>query len=410
MKYYLTAIIIFLISVPAFTQIKFDPGYLINEKDEKIECFIKNNDSRYNPTEFEYKIKETDSIHKGNLTDTKEFSVYNNFKYVRAHVKIDLSSCNINDLTTSGTPQWSDETVFLKALVEGKANLYSYEGKSVLRFFYSTDMGEIQQLIYKEYLWDGNNIGKNNGYQQQLWNAVKLKNNDLNSLSNMVCTKNQLQKYFVKYNQQNSALQKTETAAPKIIEKTKVNFLALRIKPGICNSTLKLSNVYGTLHINYKYTNCYCAGLDVEFTIPYWKNKWAVTVEPSFALISSKKQQYNYEVEHKIYTIGVNYQQINIPVGIRYYMFLNDKSILFLNGYMVADLFTKFSFSDNQVSDYKNLNYNFAIGGGYQYKNISAEIRYYTKKEIFNNDYWVADYNKVFFLIGYRFLDCKRKK
>lgn len=377
---------------------------------QRIECLIKNYDWKNNPSNFEYKLNETDTIHIGDLTNIKEFGINNDLKYLRVHTRIDVSPSDLNNLTTFSNPEWSEETMFLKLIVKGNASLYSYEGKSIIRFFYSTEKTDIQQLIYKEYNQSDNTIAKNNGYRQQLWNDVRLKNASMNSFGNMSFTRNQLEKYFIKYNQQNQTDQKEAYPIQTTTENSYKKLLTFKLKSGLSSSNLQLSNVYGTVIFNYKFTNSYRLGFDIEGTSPFLRNKWSLTIEPSIERLSTPVKQYYRDIESKLYSFSVDYQTINIPIGIRYYMFLNDKSRLFVNGYIVYDLNTRFSLNNELTSDDKSFYFNFALGGGYEYRKLSVEFRYYTQNEIYNNNFWSANYNKLFLNIGYRFLEINRKK
>jgi hypothetical protein len=51
---------------------------------------------------------------------------------------MDKSSDVITDLSPSGQPVFSEQTVFLKSLIEGEGNLYQYEEHNFKRFFFST--------------------------------------------------------------------------------------------------------------------------------------------------------------------------------------------------------------------------------------------------------------------------------
>ena len=52
----IVVILIAIISLKGFSQIKFENGYFINNSDEKIECLIKNKDWDDNPVKFNYKL------------------------------------------------------------------------------------------------------------------------------------------------------------------------------------------------------------------------------------------------------------------------------------------------------------------------------------------------------------------
>lgn len=45
-----------LLSLITNAQIIFEKGYYITNDDQKIDCFIKNNDWKYNPSEFDYQL------------------------------------------------------------------------------------------------------------------------------------------------------------------------------------------------------------------------------------------------------------------------------------------------------------------------------------------------------------------
>ena len=151
MKFNFVVFIFCLITIHAFGQIKFEKGYIIDNNNLKVECLIKNSDWKNNPNEFDYKLSETDSPKKGNLTTIKEFSVPGVMKFIRVDTKIDRSPMDESVLSDSINPNWSSERLFLKVLVEGKASLYFYQENLFWRFFYSVDNSPIQQLIFKDY-------------------------------------------------------------------------------------------------------------------------------------------------------------------------------------------------------------------------------------------------------------------
>lgn len=111
MKIY-TLICIFL-SIVVNSQIKFEKGYIITESGERKEALIKNLDWSNNPESFIYKLTETAQQQTGQLINVKEFSVPNQFKYIKYSGKIDVSSNNINELSNNINPILEEKTVFL---------------------------------------------------------------------------------------------------------------------------------------------------------------------------------------------------------------------------------------------------------------------------------------------------------
>ena len=185
-----------ILSLNIYSQISFKEGYLINNKNQKIKCLIKNFDWRNNPTEFEYKLSENEEPIKATIKSIKEFGVINYSKYIRYNVNIDRSSMNANKLSEYENPIFKKEVLFLKALIEGKANLYEYIDGNLRRYFYSKKNMEIEQLIYKIYKTDKSKIRVNNKFRNQLFNNLKSPNFKLSIFKKLEYKKNDLLQFF----------------------------------------------------------------------------------------------------------------------------------------------------------------------------------------------------------------------
>lgn len=79
-------------SLNSYSQINFEKGYFINNSNQRIECKIRNIDSKKNPTQFEYRLTDEGDSKMGNIVTVREFGIYNEAKYSAALVKIDRSS------------------------------------------------------------------------------------------------------------------------------------------------------------------------------------------------------------------------------------------------------------------------------------------------------------------------------
>lgn len=191
MKKHLLFILILILKINCYAQIKFEKGYFINNSGERIECLIQNLDWKNNPSKFLYKTKGSSLEKENSISTTKEFGVYNISKYIRAKIDIDRSNNSINNLTNERRPIFKTETLFLKVLVEGQNNLYSYAKKNLNRFFYSAKNNtSIKQLIYKKFKFRNNKIGKNNRYKQQLIEVINCENISSKTVENIKYKKN----------------------------------------------------------------------------------------------------------------------------------------------------------------------------------------------------------------------------
>ena len=391
MKKLLLALFTLILSVNSSAQINFEKGYFINNSGEKTECLIKNIDWKNNPTEFLYKLLENDTPKTATIEMVKEFGVNNISKYSRANVNIDRSSEMADKLSTNKSPVFNEEQLFLKTLVEGKANLYYYEDGNLTRFFVSNDSSKIEQLIFKSYIGEGITIHENNHFRQQLLNSLQCNTISKNDLKNINYKKKELTKLFVKYNKcSNSGFTEFE----KKQERDKFN---LNIRPGINFSSMSVYNTSSRRNFDFDSELSFRIGIEAEFILPFNKNKWALIVEPNY-------QYYKSEIEFETQTITADYHTIQIPFGLRHYFFLNNYSKIFLNSAIALDFSgdSKIERNDRTLYEIEKGN-NMSFGVGYNHNGkYSLEFRYLPTREIIKNYGYVdSEYKRVSLIFGY---------
>ncbi|HRC94872.1 MAG: outer membrane beta-barrel protein [Bacteroidales bacterium] len=386
----------------SYSQIIFENGYFIDESNNKIECLIKNVDWKNNPTEFEYKFSQNDTVHKATFKTVKEFGIYNVSKYIRAKTNIDKSSEQIDKMSSERNPNFQEELLFLKVLIEGKASLFLYIDGNLTRFFYKLNDSEIQQLVYKRYLID-DTILENNSFKQELFLKLKCEEIVLNDIKNLRYSNRDLEKLFIKYNKC--------TGSDYINYKTKQNkdLFNLTFRPSLNYSSLEIQNsVLGFNDIDFRNKLGIRFGIEAEFILPFNKNKWGIIVEPTYQYFKSEQSKETGNVSGGILVSRIDYKSIELPVGIRYYFCLNDKSKLFTNISYVFDFSNnssiKFLRNDDSMLDELEIKSrrNLALGIGYKYKNrYSMEIRYNTNREILSDYlYWSSNYSSLNIIFG----------
>ena len=389
--------LLFFAMMPILTlgQINFESGYFISNNNVKTDCLIKNWDWRNNPKSFEFILKENDPVNTKTINEVKEFTILNNSKYVRFEVKIDRSSEQLTELSDQKDPSWNLETVFLKVLVEGEINLYMFQDSAIKRFFVSSgDHKNVEQLIFKEYiLINDTKINKNNQYKQQLYMLMKEADFTNKDFENLKYKEEQLVDLFVKYNKiKNPDFNRSEVTKNKGSFNLKAilgsNFNSFNAQNSLSNATIDLDQ-----KAVFKF------GVELEFKLPYNKNKWAFFIDPNF-------QSYKAEQQIGSRVDKLEYSSIEIPVGLRHYFFLNEsgESKLFANlgfayAFPVNSSLQRFT-GPLDISSAGN----FFIGGGYTYSRYSIEFRYSFKREILNYSYWASEYKSYGVSLGYKFL------
>jgi len=104
----------------------------------------------------------------------------------------------------------------------------------------------------------------------------------------------------------------------------------------------------------------------------------------------------------------VEYSSIQVPLGVRHYMFLNDTSKLFINAGIIVDF--PLSNTLGGVISIKNDSFRTSVGGvfglGYSYDNTYfLEMRVTTPRELLEKtSQTTLKLNQASIIFGYRFL------
>ena len=390
-KIYVIALTFFFISVNQ-AQILFEKGYFIDYRNARIDCLIRNVDWKNNPEKFDYKLSENAEIKTVNIKETKEFGIGNDLKLVRFRVGIDRSSSDINKLSYNRLPEFKQEDLFLKVILEGKATLYQYSSNNTERFFYTIDSLQPQQLVYKSYKINDSQIGKNEGYKQQLLEKFSCGNASINDIDKIRYAKKDLTKFFAAYNQC--------TSGSSIVygEKTQRDFFNLSIRPRYTKSSLSINqNISDFRDANFGSKSQFGIGLEAEFILPFNKNKWTITLEPTYDSFKAKAPTDNQSV-------AIDYKAITLPIGVRHYMYLNNNSKFFINVVYILnfDLNSTFDYEHTLDFDVTSRN-NLGFGAGFKFKDrFIIEVRQALETDLIgNSEGWNADYKQSSLILGY---------
>lgn len=375
----------------SFAQINFEPGYLIENNGTKKEVLIKNIAWKNNPTEFEFKETTADKSEKIEMASVKEFSV-NSYKFVRFTTNIDFSKTNANELSESANPEWKSVTVFLKLLVEGELNLYQYENGNLIRYFISSGAHQdAAQLIYRQYNENANQIKTDYSFRNQLYTAMKSAAFNADDFRKINYKKEDLTAIFVKYNQL-----KTEIFTDHTKQQNKSS-LHLKALVGVNSTSIDFENISNRATFEFDTKATLKFGLELEAILPFNNNKWSLFLQPNFQTFKSEGKRLNVKTE-------IDYKFIEIPIGVRHYFFLSDKSKLSLDaGYSLSfamDSHMKYGTSETPLK--KSSNY-FA-GIGFDYKSYGIEARYGFDRGLTKNAAFFGNHTTIGIALKYKFL------
>lgn len=410
MKNYSGGMFLFLIfiigSVNGYPQANFEKGYYIDNADKRVDCFIKDLDWMNNPNSFEYKVLESGELRVADISHIQEFGINNVSKYYRKTVEIDKSeSRGTKDLDYNKEPSFEKKQLFLKLIIEGDANLYSYEDSKQIKYFYNVADKEVTQLVYKRYMINSLKIGENNQYKAQLFRDLKCPSISNSMLRKIKYNKQGLTKVFTKYNNECS-----ESKLVDYSDKKKRDFINLNIRPRINYSSLNIK-MHDRFQGDFGRSINYGLGIELEYIFPFNNNKWSFFAEPTYQKFKSTKKTGSDTYLNKEFIMEANYSSIEIPLGIRHYLFINNNSKLFFDVSYVFDVtlgkpLIKFidkkkgyPFNTFSIRSFASL----AMGAGYKLNDkYNLQLRYISEREILDDYiYSSASYGTFSLIFGY---------
>ncbi len=370
----------------AIAQTKFEKGYLISNSGDRVECFIKKEGWKNNTTEIRYKLNlnSKESIASGN--DIKEFGFTNGTVYVKATVQIDRSPSALNNLTIDRAPKFSEETLFLKLLVNGYAKLYQYDDKDLIRFFYQHGNIPITQLVYKAYLIDSK-IAYNYQYKQQL--SLDFKNSDVayDEFENCLYTSKSLSNLFRLINR---AYSKDERQSLDKLQKDEYN---ITIRPGLVLPIVEFEDKRSVYRdVDYSAKANFRFGTEFAYLVPAYNDKLELLFEPTFVHLDLEKTYASSQITGGLVTAKFEYTAIDMNFGARYNFFVSNNSKISLLAQYCIDV----RFDNSQTYSRRGVSFNelelrsvgnLIFGAGYKHGDrLSVELRYGLNRNV------VSDY------------------
>lgn len=348
-----------------FSQIKFENGYIVDTQGNRKDLLIRNADWVETPAIIQAKDSESGKEYNLGLKDISEFgfgdgTIYKKFTVDIAHYEEDLSKV---DSDPDFTPQ--SQTVFLKQLSSGKVNLYSHY-KGTAKFFYATADQQPKQLLYRKYYNEQNNVVIVATYRDQLSEVLSCPN------SNYSQTPYKMRSLKQAFDTYNNGCEKVEA-----ISAGKSRFAVNVVVEGHFISTKTTSSVYylNNLKMDSKFTPK--LGVELEYFLPFNKQSFSIIAAPKYYHYKNEVVK-SYDVWPHTQTVKIETSTIEVPIGFRYYNYLDNSSALFITvAYQIKKNLEGTLSLNNQ--DYDLLNgstSNVVLGVGYKYNKIMAELVY----------------------------------
>jgi hypothetical protein len=378
-----------LASIKMSAQDAFEPGYFINNQDEKIECLIKNTDRNSNPLEFTYKRTQDGQPQTAHINEVKEFNIGNGLHhYIRHRARLYEKDRSNHDLPTLKDVRFKEALVFLRVLVNGQASLYHHRENNTDNFFYKTDSTNIELLVFTKYITDDQKIVTNNRFRQDLAYRLKSECVSDNDYAGLGYNKRALVRLFSRYNQCVNAEYTTyatqgEKKKLEITVKGGINLASLTIEQKYWHNTAG-SDAFKTKRFTSANESTPVIGIELAYPLSFGRSKWSIFFEPTFVQFKTESQvMYNSLDPDEPPTnvapidVSIDYTHIDLPLGVRYAMPAGRHAQVFFKAALVTHLVTRPDNSFTRVSDQTTLQvfqkgFVFAptgsTGAGFRYK------------------------------------------
>lgn len=389
---YLFSLLSLLFFVPAYSQIRLEKGYFIDNEGKRTECYIRDSDWANNPKAFKYKLVSKEEFGEASIEDVREFGTENGPVYIRAQVNVDESPILLHLLSSQRAPEWVEKVIFLKTLVSRPATLYVYRWSGITQFYYQLNGGPVTPLVYKRYLNSDGNVVSNFGFRQELLNALQCGDIPASRVAKLNYKEADLESYFNRYN---ACVNPGVETSRKVVGRETFNF---RVRPG---AELVMMKAQGFTRFSdggkKRNTMSGRVGLEAEYILPFNKNKWGLLAEPSL-------QYYQMPLSLLGLKLNANYWSVELPVGVRHYFFLPNNARVFVNGQAIFHLASWQSAASRREREMEMRSKGgFALGAGISKGRWGGEIRYSLPRHGFGSYVYIdVKHSKLSLILSYK--------
>ncbi|MCK3682668.1 hypothetical protein [Maribellus sp. YY47] len=360
-------------------------GYILNNKGEKNECFLRNIGSGESTGKYEYSLPGENIFHLMDLAKIKEFAIYNQVKCVRELIQIDVSPNRIrNAKEIEKGPELDEGHAYLRVLFEGKlGSLYAYYDQGNTFYYYRVRQSTIELLYHKQYQMEIATgvveTSRDDTYKEQLAQAFHIQ--EERTLQKLSYTKNSLVQFFENYHKAHNA------SGENIAKNDSKPIFTVR---GVLNSnsfSSRMQDLGDTEFVSFKAAQSFGYGLEVEYNFAFNRNKLAVFGGANYASYYSDYSDHSIQVTHDGYKW--DYYSMDLPVGLRYYGHLFPGGRLFLEvGFCPqiildnSELFLNSNHTYRFDSSAKEM-----FGAGFSYGRFALAGRVFTTNNVTQNLY-----------------------
>ena len=374
----------------------YEEGYIIDNMGNRLSCLLASSRNVDEGGKYSILFEPDGEPLKADVSYISEFGIEGKLKFSRGYIQVDISSGQIYaEADTLGHAEYYSGHVFLSHLLESDDftfYYYFYQGKEY--FFYQKDSAGSIQLRYKEYqlVADDRAVSKvltDQTYKKQLEEDFPCSA----EAAHVYYTRNSLLDYFTAY----------------IDETGGQEYLAQRYKP-VFNMQLSLSfnrlscTVKDGEMVQKSFGPVFSPGIGTEAAIMLPFNRNAMGIFASVNFLSMYAEDTLFPT---IIKSALSIRSLEFPVGIKWNVLSGEKMKMYARVGIVPNYIMGSSYVSIDHPDYSYKLQNvmgLMAGGGLSYKRISADVNWYSDRNLTAHLYMnTSRFKQLSFRISYRF-------
>lgn len=374
-------------------QFFFEQGYRISPQGDSSTVLIENQGWISNPGEFRFKDSAEGAVHIGNLENSLIWGIPGKVRYEKYHFQNFRVPQKVQNIDTSRQVIFYTDTAFLRVLADGAGRLlYLYQ--SGRRRYFSQKPGEHPTVLvrrtydalfadYHEGLATYDRISQKMVYRpfrKQLYLNFRcsfIKKDFVNTLEYRA---QDLLKFFTTYNQ---CMGQGNLQYPvKVPARSRAHHT---LKIGVRPAQLHYRHLaYSFRNIDFPDQILYSLGWEYEYFFTAGGNQFSLLLEPTFLYWKpgGRTEPGRYQRN-----TTVRYHPLEIPGQLRYSLFLEKQSRLYIQGGFIYSFNLGSSFETDDGMDPIEINtgVDAALGLGFRFREKwSLEYRFMTKRNLMN--------------------------
>ncbi|MDR6807776.1 hypothetical protein J2Y45_004976 [Dyadobacter sp. BE34] len=397
----------------------FEPGYIVIAPNDTVRGYIDYKSWSRNPETINFKALTGEKTETYGLSDMEGFGVHGE-NYVKAHVEVNISATEIDNLASSPVPEVVKTAAFLLVVNNGPKGLFYLKDKDGKVQLYIRDKdGPYQLLINHRYLAANGQVVNVTYYREQLKNFFADCPGLIADQRMLPYSQQSIGKVFDRFYEKCSSQKGAVTSY-----KPTGSLIQVGVVAGLSSSKLSFEGpvVPELVNGDFPLSNKVSGGVFLNFVFPRLKQRASLYNELVFTSYKSsvvRESTFSDDGLSKVtntfgfgYIKLVNMVRYQIPIG-GFKLFLNGgvtngQAISVTNERKKED---RFQNSDpivtrqEAISAPKKYEFGFIYGLGISYKKFGLEVRQEISEGMSRYYKLTSNVKRNYFLLSYRFLE-----